>query len=97
MVKIESMKFTLRDLLWLTLVLAVAFAWFNSDRRRDAEIRSEIDRHYKWQDEWKAETAETIETYRKAALDPVTYREFVYRRNQEIAKARHSSAVPSDD
>jgi|tagenome__1003787_1003787.scaffolds.fasta_scaffold17784436_1 hypothetical protein len=91
------MKVTLRDLLWLILVCGVALAWFNSDRRRDAEVRSIIDRHYKWQDEWKAETAETVETYRKAALDPVAYREFVYRRNQEVSKARQSRPAPTDE
>jgi hypothetical protein len=91
------MKFTLRDLLWLTLVLAVALSWFNSDRRRDAELRATTDRHNKWLDEWRAETSKTIEGYRKAALDPVAYREFVYKRNQDEADARKARAEKSDD
>jgi hypothetical protein len=91
------MKFTLRDLLWLTLVLALALSWFNSDRRRDAELRATTDRHNKWLDEWKAETSETIEGYRKAALDPLAYREFVYKRNQEVAKAQQARAQQSNN
>jgi hypothetical protein len=84
------MKFTVRDLLWLTLVAAVAFSWFYSDRKRSAELQSTIQRHNKWLDEWKAETAEIIEGYRKAAMAPVAYQEFLYRRNQEIAKAKQA-------
>jgi hypothetical protein len=91
------LRFSIRDVLWLTLVLAVALAWFNSDRNRESELRATVDRHNKWLDEWKLETAETIEGYRKAALDPVAYREFVYKRNQEVAEAKKAAVVPSDE
>src|SRR5437764_12737918 len=82
------MKFTLRDLLWLVLVLSVAFSWFSASRKQEAELRSTIDRHNRLLEAWKAETAETIERYRQAALDPVAYQEGIARRDREMSPAQ---------
>jgi hypothetical protein len=79
------MKFMLRDLLWLTLVLCVAFSWLHSSRKQRNEYQSIIDTHNKVQEAWKAETAETIERYRQAALDPAAYQKALPIRDQEMS------------
>jgi hypothetical protein len=53
---IEGMKVTIRDLLWLILVFAVAFGWLQSDRRRAAEV-SDIRQLL---DEWKTTTVDLL-------------------------------------
>jgi len=50
------MKLTIRDLLWLILVAAVAFGWLQSDRRRAAEISDA----WRLLNEWKATTADLL-------------------------------------
>jgi hypothetical protein len=79
-----SMKFTLRDLLWLILVCAGALSWGVSDRKREAELRSTVDRHKQAAGAWAIE---------KARFDPVAYRDFVYQREQETARAKRTSVV----
>jgi hypothetical protein len=53
---IEGMKVTIRDLLWVILVFAVAFGWLQSDRRRAAEV-SEMRQLL---DEWKTTTVDLL-------------------------------------
>jgi hypothetical protein len=50
------MKVTIRDLLWLILVVAVALGWLQSDRRRAAQV-SEIRQLL---DEWKTTTVDLL-------------------------------------
>ena len=78
------MKFVLRDLLWLVLVLAVAFSWFHSNRKQRDELQAIIDQQNKLIEAWKVETAETIERYRQAALDPVAYQKGLPLPDQEM-------------
>jgi hypothetical protein len=82
------MKLTLRDLLWLVLVVAVAFGWLHSDRRRAAELQSTVDRHNKYLDQWRADTDETLKSYRKAAFDSPGYREWIQQRDRDLASFR---------
>ena len=81
------MKVTLRDLLWLILVTAVALSWFHSNRKQDAELRATIDTHNKVVASWKAETAEIIERYQKA-LDSVGYEKGLAGPSQELSQAQ---------
>jgi hypothetical protein len=80
-------RFTIRDVLWLILVAAVAFSWFRSDRKHQAELEAAIDRQNKLLEAWKTETADTIERYREAALDPVAYQDELARRNKHVQEA----------
>jgi hypothetical protein len=41
------MKLTIRDLLWLILVCAVALSWRSSDGERVAELKATLDRHHR--------------------------------------------------
>jgi hypothetical protein len=41
-------RFTIRDLLWLTLVVAMALGWFIHERQLQAEVRHQTARAAKW-------------------------------------------------
>src|SRR5262245_37879688 len=43
-------RFSVRDLLWLTLVVALTLAWFVRDRQRG----SDVDRSNSWASHWRS-------------------------------------------
>jgi hypothetical protein len=65
------MKLTIRDLLWLTLVVAVALAWFRAERRRTIELQEANARRLAAIEEWKAGIAASLSRYKEAAIDPI--------------------------
>ena len=90
------MKLTIRDLLWLTLVAAVAFAWFNSDRKRVAEQQAAQAKFEKWRTEWTADTNEILRLNRIAALNPGAYQDWLKLKDEERRKARQLLAEQLD-
>lgn len=82
------MRFTIRDLLWLILVAAVVFAWFNSDRKRAAELQAVQARFEKWRSDWTVETQEILRVNRIAALNPGAYQDWLKLRDEERRKSR---------
>jgi hypothetical protein len=71
--RIEQMKLTLRDLLWLTLFAAIAFAWYRSDHQRAAQLREAETRQDKMIAEWKEQTVEILLRYKAASIDPSAF------------------------
>jgi hypothetical protein len=67
------MKLAIRDLLWLTLVAAIALAWYRSDQQRAAQLREAQARQNKMIDEWKQQTAELLRRYKAASIDPSAF------------------------
>ena len=82
------MKLTLRDLLWLILAAAIALSWWQSDRKRAAELRTAIESHHRQLDKFRMETAETLNRYRQAAFDNPGFREFVQQHDRDLAAYR---------
>ena len=82
------MEFTLRDLLWLVLVAALASSWLHSDRQRIAETQAVKDRYDEWLEQFRAETDETLKRYRQAAFDNPAFREWIDQRERGIAAYR---------
>src|SRR5436190_10067910 len=65
------MKLTIRDLLWLTLVVAVGLAWFRAERRRVIELHEANARRVAAVEEWKATIADSLNRYKAVAIDPI--------------------------
>jgi hypothetical protein len=86
------MRLTLRDLLWLMLAAAIAFAWYRADRQRAAELQATRAQFEKWRAEIQTETAETLRKNRVAALNPGAYQDWLKHTDEERAKARQALA-----
>ena len=84
------MKLTLRDLLWLTLVAAIFFAWYRADRQRALELRAAQFEFEKWRIEIQTETDKTLKRNRVAALNPGAYQDWLKHSDQERLKARQT-------
>ena len=66
-----GMKLTIRDLLWLTLVVAIGLAWFRAERRRVFELHEANTRRIAAVEEWKATIADSLNRYKTVAIDPI--------------------------
>jgi hypothetical protein len=65
------MKLSIRDLLWLTLVVAVALAWYRAERSRVVEVREANARRIVAVEEWKSNIAESIVRFKEVVIDPI--------------------------
>jgi hypothetical protein len=102
------MKLTIRDLLWLILVCAIALAWLQSDRRRVAELHEQAASRNTTIEDWKSSIAESLLRFKTAAIDPIRDENPVVqdlpipdRKNRYLqahyemmAHLRHMGAVP---
>ena len=86
------MKLTIRDLLWLTQVAAIFFAWYRADRQRALELRAEQFQFEQWRVEIQTETDKTLERYRITARNPGAYQDWLKHTDEERAKARQALA-----
>jgi multidrug efflux pump subunit AcrA (membrane-fusion protein) len=84
------MRLTIRDLLWLILVAAIALASYRADRQRAAELQAAGAQFEKWRVEIQTETAETLRKNRVAALNPGAYQDWLKHTNEERVKARQA-------
>ena len=93
------MRLTIRDLLWLTLVVAIFLSWFRSDRNRVGELQAERLQFETWRVEIQSETAKILAKNRVAALMPGAYQDWLKKSEEERIQARQALAkqLGSDD
>jgi len=85
-----GMKVTTRDLLWLTLVVAIFLTWHRSDGRRIAELQGERNQFETWRSEIQTETEKTLARHRIAALNPGAYQDWIKHSDEERRQARQA-------
>lgn len=82
------MKLTIRDLLWLTLVVAIFLTWLRSDRQRAAELQAERAQFEMWRAQFQSQTAEILDNYRRTAMNPGAYQDWLKKTEAERLQSR---------